>query len=71
MQFCVRVVMIPKPKNFRMNTQLPLSDDVVLGKDVHPGRDGNPSVPRKLFAAAHSVAHTPVLMSTHSSKVGW
>ena len=54
-----------------MNNQLPLVADAVLGKDVHSGRGGNPSVLRKLFAVAHSVAHTSVLMSEHSSKVGW
>jgi len=45
--------------------------DAVLGKDVHSRRDGIPSAVSKLFAASHSVVHTPVLMSTHSSKVGW
>jgi len=45
-----------------MNNQLPPSAVAVLGKDVHSGRDGNPSVPRELFAVAHSVAHTSVLM---------
>ena len=55
----------------RMNNQLPLSADAVLGKDVHSGRDGIPSAVRNLFAVAHSVAHTSVLMSIHCSKVVW
>ena len=50
---------------------LPLVADAVLGKDVHSGRDGIPSAVRNLFAVAHSVAHTSLLMSTHSSEVGW
>ena len=44
--------------------------DAVLGKDAHSGRD-DPRSASKLFAVAHSDAHTSVLMSTHSSNVGW
>ena len=53
------------------NNLLPLMADAVLGKDVHSGRGGNCKNVRKLLASIHSDSHTSVLMSTHSSNVGW